>query len=167
MTPDPYALPVPDLGLRCRTCSYLLAGLPQHRCPECGNRFEIDDHIPPGDFPTVIVDGSPVLATTEVIELLRKYQIVFMQRKGPMEAIYSGNLSLAGRVELAVSRECYFDVIDLLRRQRAGLPMPPQPVDRSDAAEWHCKVCGEHCPGNFELCWSCGAPAPDLYESAT
>lgn len=167
MTLDPHELPVPDLGLRCRTCGYLLAGLPQHRCPECGNEFDLNDHIPPGDFPTVIFDGSPVLLTPEIMELLHTYQIVHMQRKGPMEAIYTGNLSLAGRVELAVSRECYFDVIDLLRRQRVGLPMPPRPVDRSDATEWHCKVCGETCPGNFEVCWQCGADAPDPYESAT
>lgn len=167
MTLDPHALPVPDLGLRCRTCGYLLAGLPQHRCPECGIEFNLDDHIPPGDFPTVIFDGSPVLLTPEIMKLLHTYQIVYMQRKGPMEAIYTGNLSLAGRVELAVSRESYFEVIDLLRRRRLGLLLPPPPIDRADAPAWICRACGESCPGNFEVCWQCGADAPDPYESAT
>ena len=43
---DLYQLPIPDWGLVCPTCSYLLNGLPSHRCPECGTEFDIQDIIP-------------------------------------------------------------------------------------------------------------------------
>jgi predicted amidophosphoribosyltransferase len=39
-------LPIPDwLELSCPQCRYLLRGLPEHRCPECGLKFDIDDLI--------------------------------------------------------------------------------------------------------------------------
>ena len=28
------------------------------------------------------------------------------------------------------------------------------------AADWLCPKCGEEVPGNFELCWQCGAFRP-------
>jgi hypothetical protein len=31
---------VPDWGLECPQCRYPLRGLPEHRCPECGTRFD-------------------------------------------------------------------------------------------------------------------------------
>jgi len=41
-------LPIPDwLHLFCPRCEYPLRGLPEHRCPECGLRFEIDNLITP------------------------------------------------------------------------------------------------------------------------
>ena len=39
MPVDLNQLPIPDWGLRCPTCSYLLKGLPSHRCPECGTQL--------------------------------------------------------------------------------------------------------------------------------
>jgi hypothetical protein len=33
--------PLPD-PTRCRKCGYLLQGLPEPRCPECGTRFDVD-----------------------------------------------------------------------------------------------------------------------------
>lgn len=159
MSFDAHALPVPDLGLRCLQCGYPLAGLSVHRCPECGRQFSVDEHIPSGDFPVVIIDGKPALVTPEIMELMQKYQIVFTQRTGPMENVYSMNLSLAGKCELAVARERYFEVIDLLRRRETGEPMPEPPIVGDAAAEWTCKTCGEENPGNFELCWSCGEAA--------
>ncbi len=39
---DLQQLPVPDWGLECPTCGYALRGLRQHRCPECGNAFEVE-----------------------------------------------------------------------------------------------------------------------------
>lgn len=38
---DLHALPVPDWGLTCPVCRYALAGLPAHRCPECGHAFDV------------------------------------------------------------------------------------------------------------------------------
>ena len=38
---DLFELPIPDWGLSCPTCDYLLRGLPSHRCPECGTRLDM------------------------------------------------------------------------------------------------------------------------------
>lgn len=38
-------LPIPDWGLICPTCRYLLRGLPSHRCPECGTELDIPSLI--------------------------------------------------------------------------------------------------------------------------
>jgi hypothetical protein len=34
-------LPVPDWPLNCPRCGYPLRGLPEHRCPECGEPFDV------------------------------------------------------------------------------------------------------------------------------
>lgn len=34
-------LPIPDWGLTCPHCDYLLRGLPEHRCPECGHTLSM------------------------------------------------------------------------------------------------------------------------------
>lgn len=154
---DPHALPVPDLGLRCLGCGYHLAGLPTHRCPECGRAFDVDEHIPRGDYPVVIFDGQEVLLTPEVIDLVRRYQVPFLESHGPIEAAYGLNRAVMNRSRLTVPRDRYFEVIDLLRRQAAGQPMPPPP-DSQARPDWACDHCGEHNPGTFELCWQCGAP---------
>jgi predicted amidophosphoribosyltransferase len=41
-------LPIPEwLNASCPQCGYTLRGLPEHRCPECGLAFDIDDLIAP------------------------------------------------------------------------------------------------------------------------
>jgi len=49
MNPDAYRqLPIPEwLDLSCPQCGYPLRDLPEHRCPECGLAFDIDDLITP------------------------------------------------------------------------------------------------------------------------
>lgn len=44
---DIHALPVPDFGLTCPRCDYALMGLPEHRCPECGSVFNVEELIRP------------------------------------------------------------------------------------------------------------------------
>jgi hypothetical protein len=44
---DITALPVPDCDLRCPRCDYPLRGLPTHRCPECGRKFNIERLLRP------------------------------------------------------------------------------------------------------------------------
>ena len=44
---DLHQLPIPDWGLVCPFCSYLLQGLPTHRCPECGRDLNIPSLIRP------------------------------------------------------------------------------------------------------------------------
>lgn len=156
---DPEALPVPDLGLCCRNCGYGLAGLPRHQCPECGRKFTMDEHIPPGDFPVVIFDGKELRNTPDVIDLLRRYQIPYLEILRPTEAIVGYGGPVLGPARIGVVRESYFEVIDLLRRRRHQAPLPPPPSPRG-GADWCCPACGEENPGNFEVCWNCGeAPA--------
>ncbi len=33
--------------------------------------------------------------------------------------------------------------------------------NRVNAGQWYCRQCGEHNDGAFEVCWHCGAEAPD------
>lgn len=40
-------LPIPDWGLTCPRCGYPLRGLPEHRCPECGLAFAMQDIVKP------------------------------------------------------------------------------------------------------------------------
>jgi len=42
MDVDLFQLPIPSWGLRCPTCDYALEGLPTHRCPECGQPFDMN-----------------------------------------------------------------------------------------------------------------------------
>lgn len=44
---DPYQLPIPDWGLECPGCHYLLRGLTVHRCPECGYELKMEQLIQP------------------------------------------------------------------------------------------------------------------------
>jgi hypothetical protein len=37
--------PIPEVGLRCPKCTYLLTGLTEERCPECGCRFSVQELI--------------------------------------------------------------------------------------------------------------------------
>ncbi len=38
-------LPIPDWDLHCPRCGYPLRGLPEHRCPECGRAFSMQDVV--------------------------------------------------------------------------------------------------------------------------
>lgn len=157
---DPDALPVPDLGLSCPRCGYPLAGLTEHRCPECGRPFTLSEFIPKGDFPPLIAGGREVRATPEVVALLRRYQVAFVPLLNSMEGAFGG-VRLSGETPpppIAVPREQYLETVDLIRRQTLGEPMPPPPAPPASSAEWTCPACGEANPANFEVCWHCGGP---------
>jgi predicted RNA-binding Zn-ribbon protein involved in translation (DUF1610 family) len=155
MTFDPDALPVPDMGLRCVACGSRLAGAPQHACPQCGRPFSIEEHIPRGDFPVVIVDGEEVKVTPRIAELLRVAGIPFLEQTGPMEAIYGVTHPTWEKGRLAVPRANYFEVIELLLRDAAGESPSSPPAQRE--VEWTCETCGETNPGSFEVCWKCAS----------
>src|SRR5262245_53620883 len=104
MSFDPNTLPVPDLGLLCRQCRYPLGGLTQHRCPECGRSFNIDEHIPAGDFPTVIFAGKEIPLTSEIMELMRAYRIPFMDALRHVDTGFGYDRSVSTRSRLAVPR---------------------------------------------------------------
>ena len=44
---DVWQLPIPDWGLGCPKCRYLLRGLPSHRCPECGTKLDMSEIVKP------------------------------------------------------------------------------------------------------------------------
>ena len=157
---DPHALPVPDLGLACQQCGYPLAGLTEHRCPECGRTFNLDDHIPPGDFPPLIAGGKEVRHTADVAALLRRYQIPFIETHDPIRDTLGpyGVGRWHQPAPIAVPRELYFEAVDLIRRHALNEPMPeppPQSAVGQPAADWTCPDCHEPVPGNFAICWNC------------
>ena len=155
---DPDAYPLADFGLRC-DCGYPLANLTEHRCPECGSAFTLDQFIPQGAMPVLIADAKQVRATPETVDLLRRYRIPFAEQetlftrmlgsKGPM-------LSRESSAPIMVPRDRFLEAIDLLRRQKFGEPMPEPPAPpETDPPEWICPRCQQPNPGNFEVCWNC------------
>jgi hypothetical protein len=153
---DYHVLPIPDFGLRCRTCGYPLAGLPRHLCPECGKTILLEEFIPPGDYPVLIVDGKIVKATEAIDELLRRYEIPALYEQTRMEVMLGPIEHGRGLGKLCVPRDRYFETIDLLRRAALGEAMPPEPGRAGDPeTEWSCNGCGEANPASFDLCWNC------------
>jgi len=152
---DPESFPVPDLGLQCLGCQYRLTGLMQHRCPECGRPFTLDEHIPPGDWPPLIIDGEEVRATTDNCTLMQQVQIPIETAGDTTTALYG--LSL-GRPRLAVARGSYWDAVHVLIQQKRGEAVDLPPV--VDEADWTCPKCGETNPANFEVCWQCNDNRP-------
>jgi hypothetical protein len=153
MSFDPNVLPIPDLGLLCPSCGYILAGLPRHRCPECGREFAMDDLVPPGDFPPVVCNGRFVHLTREIRELLRRLRIPFVQTGGgPLEVLY-GLDPTPSQQTLGVPRESWFEVVHWLRRLQEGEPLPAD--THSTRPDWRCPACREKNPGTFDICWKC------------
>ncbi|MEM1108913.1 MAG: hypothetical protein AAGH99_09515 [Planctomycetota bacterium] len=166
---DPDQLPVPDLGLSCPSCGYPVHGLTRHRCPECGAAFRLEDMIPPGDPPPLIVDGEPVRATPEVVELFSLYQVPAMPVQNEFDAalgVHAGSLLGPTRVALGVPAHSYLEALDLLRRLSHNEPLPDPPTPYAEGHDWSCAACGEDNPSNFGVCWSCEAPR-DEAASAT
>lgn len=158
---DANRLPIPDLGLRCTRCGYPLAHLSEHCCPECGWAFTMDDVVPPGDFPPLFADGKPVRGEPRVLDLLRTYQVPYVTLTDPSLGVFGMvRTSRAVGDPLAVPRERYLEVVDLLRRQKLAEPMPPPPEAITRGENWTCPGCGEMNPANFEICWNC-EQAPD------
>jgi len=163
---DPEALPVPDLGLSCKRCGYPLAGASAHRCPECGERFTLDEYVPRGDWPALIAGGEEVRGTRRVIEILWAYQIPFMQLTDPLRSALSAAWPGAPRrpERIAVPRDRFFEAVDLMRRDQLGEPMPEPPARVQRSEDWDCAHCGETNPANFEVCWNCGRVVADAPE---
>lgn len=161
---DPEALPVPDLGLKCKNCGYPLGGLSLHRCPECGRTFTLKEYIPRGDAPRVIFGAREVRLTPEILELMERSGIPLAAESSTLEKLV-GLDALAGKSRwLTVPRAYYFHAIEALRRyaQTGRLPSPLTETPMAEGREWGCSHCGESNPGTFELCWHCGRPGPGV-----
>ncbi len=158
MSFDPNSLPVPDLGIKCLTCGYPLAGLPSHRCPECGVEFAMEDHIPKGDFPPLIFNAKEVIATLENLDLFKQARIPVIELARAGDMLYGiGGATYTGP-HLGVARMMYFDAIDLLRRHQLGELANPDDASTTspDKPDWTCSACDEENPGTFDICWNCG-----------
>ena len=153
---DPETLPVPDLGVCCPGCGYNLAGLPEHRCPECGRQFTMEEFIPEGQYPVVIFNREEVRSSPQVIELLTRMKVPYMEVMRPGDVVYGVGSPIGKWARIAVPRACFFEVIDLLRRMAMSEPMPEPSAERQSEQGWTCTACGEENPGNFEICWNCG-----------
>ena len=166
---DPDAIPVPDLGLACKQCGYPLAGLPAHRCPECGRPFTLEEYLPRGDCPVLIADGQEVRGTKEIVELLWIYQVPFVEVSDPVRSAFAQIWPAMTRApaRIGVPRDRYFEAIDLIRRQRFDEPMPEPPAAVMRQNDWQCVKCDETNPSNFDVCWNCGSVAPDVAEDET
>ena len=155
---DPESLPVPDLGLRCLACQYQLTGLMVHRCPECGRAFTLEEHIPPGDWPIMIVDGQGVPATSDAIALLKAAKVPIFPFSSADTAPHGMSRHYGGTPDIRVARIAYWDAVHLITRHQRGEPidLPPPAGD----VEWTCAGCGEANPANFEVCWQCDGDRP-------
>ena len=40
-------------------------------------------------------------------------------------------------------------------------------VNREAASDWVCKICNEHNPGSFEICWMCAGTSTDDEDNLT
>lgn len=118
----------------------------------------MEEYIPPGDFPVLIFLGKEVRVEPKVIAMLKSVQVPYLEVLRPGETMMGqmGTVDTHGRI--AVPRDNYFDVIDLLRRQALG--EPPPVCNETVRADWQCAGCGEENPGNFDICWNCGHEAP-------
>lgn len=154
---DPNALPVPDLGLVCKGCGYALCGLEDHVCPKCGQRFTLQEYIPKGDFPQLIADGHFVRATDQIVDLLYRYHIPYIEQIDPLSQVFGVlGASVDRGPYLCVPRECFLEAVDLLRRHQLGEPLPTSPPKDHQHPPWPCPSCQETNPPNFEICWKCG-----------
>ncbi|MEM9916089.1 MAG: hypothetical protein AAF911_14130 [Planctomycetota bacterium] len=167
---DPDQLPIPDLGLGCPNCRYPVVGLSVHRCPECGTRFRLEDLIPPGDPPPLMIGGEPVRSTPEVVELFSLYQIPAMPVQSEFDAalgVHAGALISREAMPLGVPAHAYLEALDLMRRLTNDEPLPDPPTPYAEGHDWPCLSCGEENPSNFAVCWSCETPrelAPGEHE---
>jgi len=150
-------LPVPDWGLTCPTCRRPLRGLPEHRCPQCGEAFDPQAFRPPGQW--FVLDaglcGSLPIAGVQAL-LAAEAVPYFPVAAKSLAEIYGGQaINLSG---LRVPSEFFFEVLGLL--QAARVEMAAARV-KARTSFWICRGCGEENPGHFDICWNCqGARRP-------
>ncbi|MBL8880048.1 MAG: hypothetical protein JNG88_13085 [Phycisphaerales bacterium] len=154
-------LPIPDFGLRCGQCNAPAAGWPTHACPHCGHLATMRWIQPQepwfqasawaSDLP-----GDSALEAVLIDEAIPHIRSI--SRSGADVLLARG----VGAGVLFVSSEFYFDYLALMQTLRLA--------DQEQSAprpEWRCEFCGEMCPENFELCWSCGTPRDEPLQSGT
>lgn len=160
--------PLPDFGLRCEHCGDPLAGAVDRRCGTCGAAFDLEALRPAGEWFDV---GTPSLSdpkgvtsadiaaplmgvnAPDTFDLdaaslaaeLAEHLIPFVLHDEAQP-----HLGLLTRSHLRVASDYFLDylaVLGSLRRSRL----------RPHRKAWRCPDCAKVVPGNFDICWNCGA----------
>ncbi|MBN1492209.1 MAG: hypothetical protein JXA69_20015 [Phycisphaerae bacterium] len=143
----PTTRPVPELGLACPACDDFLDGATGNQCPHCGARFDVQDFIPKGAW--ICVTGTESeFHRSFLCTRLANAGIPFLEVRQSLQAMLGLGLASFGGSEVLVPREYYLDALLVMS----------EPTDRG-LSPWTCAACGEVVPGNFDVCWSCGAEA--------
>ncbi|MEW6251385.1 MAG: hypothetical protein AB1716_12115 [Planctomycetota bacterium] len=150
-------LPIPDWGLVCLECRYPLRGLPTHRCPECGTRFDLETLRAAGEWFTLDAGMCPDLPFTHVLGLLQSEYVPHIPQPGrSVGQVYGLQPQDMPITRVKVATEFYYEVLWLIRGLREQLA-----ASRAAARKtWRCAHCGEKNPGSFEVCWSCETDRP-------
>ncbi|MFQ5412399.1 MAG: hypothetical protein ACE5EC_08865 [Phycisphaerae bacterium] len=110
----------------------------------------------------MIFNGREVRLTDTVTEVLRRTRIPYLEDLHPAETMPGLRQPSRKGGRLAVPRDAYFHVVDLLRRYELFDELPPPPDE--SPPDWTCPTCNESNPGNFELCWNCSESHPTRYD---
>jgi hypothetical protein len=149
-------LPLPDWGMRCRQCGYILTGASAYRCPECGTEFDPLNARPTGTWFALTPAMCEELAMPAVEVLLTSENIPFFADESrTVYEIVMGQRFLG--YKLIVASEFYFDVAYIVRRAAEDVARA-----RGEAGDemWRCGKCQEENPPTFDVCWNCESPRP-------
>jgi rubrerythrin len=147
-------LPLPDFGLKCAACGGPLAGATDRACPFCRMQFDPDSFRPAASWFNIAEFLPPGLLLPTLCPLLEEEQIphFLYEPKSARDIILGGR---PNSFRVLAPREFFFDVLWVLREAQRRISAARSLQRR----RWRCPTCGESNPGNFEICWNCGAAA--------
>lgn len=139
-------------SMYCLACDYVLDGLRSVACPECGCAFDPDDADSFRTGPVLLHDPVQLAQLPfERVPPLRSR----LESRGIRSAMHEER---AGVIAYAELPRCSVWVertdIQSAREIMESLSTTQEP-ERSEA--WTCSNCGEHIPGQFDMCWNCSA----------
>lgn len=150
--------PLPDFGLLCPGCRAPLAGAADSTCGVCGAPFDIESWRPQGKWFVLDREVCRDLPIPGVQAMLAGEYLPHVPiHEKTLGEIYGGQSMTVTR--LRVPTEFYFETRWLVQRALRDL----EHVRTAGLAEWTCPGCNEPNPGNFEVCWNCGAPPAEVH----
>ncbi|MGE3180638.1 MAG: hypothetical protein AB7N71_03345 [Phycisphaerae bacterium] len=143
--------PLPDFGLKCKSCHTPLAGAVNHTCPNCERPFAVDEFRPADDW--IALSELQRLGLTEShVEGLLAREFIPYRRESDQKwtDVYMG--STLTPMRNLVAREFYFDALHAIAAEVVRISK------LGDDDEWTCTNCGDTNPPSFETCWKCSQP---------
>jgi rRNA maturation endonuclease Nob1 len=141
--------PMPEFGLACSECAQPLAGADRDTCPACGQPFDLEAMVPPGDWLDItrfIPRGILILAKP----ILYAAGVPYLVDNAGLMGVYGGRIPLiSGKIR--IPREFFFDALHAMAEA-------DEPDDSEAPGAWTCPACDEDVPSGFEICWNCGTP---------